>query len=156
MEYLEREDIILINRMTIDQHGGNFVLPDNLLNENGLEYVLEAVKGEVFGQEVYPKIYDKAAVYMFTIISNHVFQDGNKRTGLESGLLFMKLNGYQLKENLSKVALENRQIPESGSDIKEILFHFTMEMASGEINLDESRKWFEENIETISKEGRVV
>ena len=149
MEYLEREDIILINRMTIDQHGGNFVPPNNLLNENGLEYVIDAVKGEVFGQEVYSKIFDKAAVYMFSIISNHVFQDGNKRTGLGSGLLFMKLNGYKLKGGLSKIDIGDKQVPKSGSGTNEILFNFTMELASGEISLNESRKWFEENIESI-------
>lgn len=151
MEYLEREDIILINRLTIDQHGGNFVPPKNLLNNNGLDYVIEAVKGEVFGQEIYSKIFDKAAVYMFSIISNHVFQDGNKRTGLESGLLFMKLNGYKLKDNLTKIDIENKQVPKSGSETNEILFNFTMEMASGEISLDSSRKWFEQNIEPIRK-----
>ncbi len=149
MDYLKREDIILINKMTIDQHGGNFVLPDNLLNENGLEYVLDAVKGEIFGQEAYSKIYDKAAVYMFTIISNHVFHDGNKRTGLECGLLFMKLNGYILKQNISKINLGSKQIPKSGSDTKEILFNFAMEMASGDISLAESGKWFEENMEPL-------
>jgi len=125
------------------------VPPDNLLNENGLDYVLDAVKRELFGQEAYSKIYDKTAVYMFTIISNHVFQDGNKRTGLECGLLFMKLNGYRLKENITKINLESKQIPKSGSDTKGILFNFTMEMASGEIDLDESKKWFEENIEPL-------
>lgn len=156
MEYLEREDIILINRMTIHQHGGNFVPPDNLLNENGLEYVLEAVKGEMFGQEAYPKIYDKTAVYMFTIISNHVFQDGNKRTGLESALLFMRLNGHRLKDRLSKIELGKRQIPLIGLETNEILFNFTMEMASGEISLDETKKWFEKNTEPIPKEGQVV
>ena len=149
MEYLEREDIILINRMTIDQHGGNFVPPNNLLNENGLEYVIDAVKGEMFGQEIYSKIFEKAAVYMFSIISNHVFQDGNKRTGLGSWLLFMKLNGYKLKEDLSKIEIGDKQVPKSGSGTNEILFNFTMEMASGEISLDESRKWFEENIESF-------
>lgn len=151
MDYLEREDIILINRMTIDRHGGNFLPPDNLLNSNGLDYVIDAVKGEMFGQEIYPKVFDKAAVYMFSIISNHVFQDGNKRTGLESGLLFLKLNGYKLKENLSKIDVENRQTPKSGSGTNEILFNFTMEMASDEISLDASRKWFEENIEPTRK-----
>lgn len=88
---------------------------------------------------------------MFSIISNHVFQDGNKRTGLESGLLFMKLNGYKLNGNLSKINIGNKQVPKSGSKTNEILFNFTMEMASGEISLDSSRKWFEQNIEPIRR-----
>lgn len=126
--------------MTIDRHGLNFVPPDKLLNSNGLDYVIDAVKGEMFGQEIYPKIFDKAAVYMFSIISNHVFQDGIKRTGLESGLLLLKLNGYKLKENLLKMDIGINQVPKSGSETNETLFNFKMEMASGEISLDASRK----------------
>lgn len=80
MVYLNREGLLLINRMTIDQHGGNFVPPSNILNENGLEYVIEAVKGEI---------------------------------------------------------------------VNEILFHFTMELASGKIELEGCRKWFQKNVELI-------
>jgi len=63
----------------------------------------------------------------------------------------LKLNGYKLKENLSKIDVENRQTPKSGAGTNEILFNFTMEMALGEISLDASRKWFEENIEPTRK-----
>ncbi|HFA50670.1 MAG TPA: type II toxin-antitoxin system death-on-curing family toxin [Bacteroidetes bacterium] len=31
---------------------------------------------------------------MFQIVTGHVFQDGNKRTGLEAAILFLKLNGH--------------------------------------------------------------
>jgi death on curing protein len=41
MNYLEKEDILLINRMTISRHGGNFVPPSNLLNSGSLEYLVE-------------------------------------------------------------------------------------------------------------------
>ncbi|MCB0564470.1 MAG: type II toxin-antitoxin system death-on-curing family toxin [Phaeodactylibacter sp.] len=97
MEYLTKKDIILINQMTIKQHGGNFVPPFNFLNESTVDYLIEAVGGELFGTPVYPKISDKAGLYMFNIISGHAFQDGNKRTGLEVVLLFLKLNDSILK-----------------------------------------------------------
>lgn len=72
MAYLEREDIILINRMTIDRYGGNFVPQKNHLNQNGFDCGIEAVEGEMYGQEIFSKIFEKAAVCMFSIISNHV------------------------------------------------------------------------------------
>lgn len=40
-----------------------------------------------------PSVSDKAGLYMFNIISNHIFSDGNKRTGLEAALLFVDLDG---------------------------------------------------------------
>ena len=42
MNYLEKGDILLINRMTINRHGGNFVPPFNFLNNDSLEYLIEA------------------------------------------------------------------------------------------------------------------
>ena len=149
MEYLQKGDIVLINKLTVERHGGNFVPPLNLLNESPLDYLIEAVEGKIFGQQMYPTIHDKAAFYMFSIISNHVFQDGNKRTGLEAALLFMKLNGYQLKEDLINVKYQTKDIPKSDGPSEQILFYFTMEVASGEVTLEECSSWFEANIKKI-------
>ncbi len=79
----------------------------------------------------------------------HIFQDGNKRTGLESALLFLKLNNYKLKEDLGRIKFELKEIPKNGETTKQILYIFTIEMASGEINLKESGLWFEANIEKM-------
>ncbi len=146
MEYLTKEDIILINKLTIKRHGGNYVPPFNLLNENALDYLIDAVSAEMYGEPIYPTVTDKAAVYMFNTISNHIFQDGNKRTGLEAALLFLKLNDMKLKEDLEKVEMESlKKIPKEGDDSNAILFNFTMEVASGEVSLEECRIWLIEN-----------
>ncbi len=101
MEYLLKEDLILINRMTIKRHGGNFVPPFNLLKEEALDYLIEAVQAELFGKQVYPEVHEKTGLYLYNIVSNHPFQDGNKRTGLEAALLFLKLDDYKLKNGVS-------------------------------------------------------
>jgi len=95
-EYLIKADVLHINEATIRAHGGHFVSPHNFLHENSLDYLLEMVKAEIFGQPLYPKIHDKAAVYLYNIVANHVFQDGDKRTGLEYCLLHLRLNEYTL------------------------------------------------------------
>lgn len=96
MYYLQKEDIIRINLLTIRDVGGNFVPPTNFLHEENLNYLLEAVQAEMFGAPLYPEIHQKAGLYFFNVISNHIFQDGNKRTGLEAALLFLQLNSYDL------------------------------------------------------------
>lgn len=149
MDYLRQEDLILINRMTVRQHGGNFVPPNNILHIDGLVYVIEAVQGELFGQEMYPEIYDKAAVYMYTIISNHVFQDGNKRTGLEAALLFLRLNRYRLQDQLTRITFEDKEVPRKGNTSNDILYQFTMELASGILSLEACQEWFKANIVQI-------
>lgn len=149
MEYLLKEDIILINQMTIERHGGNFVPPFNFLNEAPLDYLVEAVQSEMFGSPLYPNIFDKAGLYMFNTISNHIFQDGNKRTGLESALLFLKLNNYHLKKNIEFIKIGTQRFPSIGESPSEILTEFTLEVASSKIDLEVCQNWFKENITEI-------
>ncbi|GHB88146.1 type II toxin-antitoxin system death-on-curing family toxin [Persicitalea jodogahamensis] len=124
--YLTKAQVIKINKSTVEIHGGNFVPPHNFLHEENLDYLLEAVKAEMFGAPLYPTIADKAAIYCFNIIGNHVFTDGNKRTGLGAALQFLSLNGHYL-------------VPEVTNSV---LTTFILKLASGESSLDECRAWF--------------
>ncbi len=148
MNYLGKEDILFINKKTIERHGGKFVPPDNMLNEEPLNYLVEAVRSKIFGEEIYPKISQKAGLYMFNIISNHIFQDGNKRTGLGAALLFLKLNGFQLSSHLTSLD-KNGDSDKPESSVNEMLIDFTLATASGNVSLDQCQNWMELNIEKI-------
>ncbi|MDX2303103.1 MAG: type II toxin-antitoxin system death-on-curing family toxin [Microscillaceae bacterium] len=73
-------------------------------------------------------MHQKAALYLYNIISNHIFQDGNKRTGLQSAIIFLLMNGYDLQSD------------------DETLIHFTLSVASAELSLEPVQAWFEEHI----------
>ncbi len=73
IEYLSKRDILAINRRMIETVGVNFLPPNNLLKPNALDYLVEAVAAEMFGNPLYPNIWDKAGVYCFNIIANHIF-----------------------------------------------------------------------------------
>ena len=94
MRYLIKEMIVKINHQTVMMHGGNFVKPHNFLNEKYLDYLLEIISAEVFGEPLYPDLSHKAGLLMYNLIANHIFQDGNKRTGLEAGIVFLRINGF--------------------------------------------------------------
>ena len=53
-------------------------------------------KATFFQNELYPTIFDKAACYLFFIVKNHPFVDGNKRTATSCCLLFLQYNGIEL------------------------------------------------------------
>jgi death-on-curing protein len=129
MIYLDKEDIVFINQRTVAEHGGNFIPLSNFLHEENLDYLVEAVQADMFGVPLYPTILDKAAVYCFNIIGNHIFTDGNKRTGLEAALAFLKLNGKRL----------SRALPQND------LYDFILKVASGQSSLEECRVWFTEH-----------
>jgi death on curing protein len=133
MKKLSKSAIIVLNEESTINDGGNFIPPNNLLNESNLDYLIDIVDSEMFGEPLYPEISDKAAVYFFSVICNHIFSDGNKRTGLAAALVYLEAHNFQLKDEITE----------------EILLNFVIKVASGESTLDECRAWFKENITPI-------
>lgn len=128
--YLTKNQIIKINQQQTLLFGGNFVPPYNLLHEENLDYLIEIVQAEMFGKPLYPYIYQKAGVYMHHIVCNHIFQDGNKRTGLQSAMIFLLKNGYDFIKEVND----------------EVLINFTLDVASAKLSLEEVQTWFEKHI----------
>ena len=126
IRYLTKHQVIRVNKATVELHGGNFMPPANFPHEENLDYLLEAVQAEMFGEPLYPTITDEAALYCFNIIGNHIFTDGNKRTGLGAALQFLNLNHHDLSDTVTD----------------SILTDYILKVASGQSSLDECRAWF--------------
>lgn len=107
--------------------GGLFVPFDNVKNHNALDYLVEIVQTELFGTELYPAISNKAAIYLYNVICNHIFNDGTKRTGLESALLFLEKNNFILKQEVTDEELISLtlEVAEGQKDIESIAFWFS-------------------------------
>lgn len=102
MIYFEIADIREINRRLILKTGGFKECAGHLLNAGSLEYVVKAVQHRMMGIDIYPSLSRKAAAYAYHIITRHIFVDGNKRTGMACALLFLRLNGCLLIQNIRK------------------------------------------------------
>jgi death-on-curing protein len=48
------------------------------------------------GQFLHTDIYEMAAAYLFHLVKNHPFVDGNKRVGAVAAFVFLTLNGFNL------------------------------------------------------------
>jgi len=86
----------------IDASGGS----QGVRDAGRLESALAAMRQEVFGEELYPEIHEKAAVLLRGIIADHAYVDGNKRTGVMLALIFLNLNGLDTS-GLDNKALED-------------------------------------------------
>jgi death on curing protein len=64
-----------------------------------LESAIRKVVETAFGDEAYPTLFTKVAAVGFSIAQNHVFNDGNKRTALETMVLILRLNGHAFARN---------------------------------------------------------
>lgn len=54
------------------------------------------------GKELYPSLLEKAAALGFSIIMNHPFIDGNKRTGHAAAETFLVLNGLEINASVDE------------------------------------------------------
>ena len=85
---LTLEQLLEIHALVINATGGGTGLRDL----GRLESAIGTQTQNVFGEELYSSIYDKAAALIRAIIADHPFVDGNKRTALLTGLTFLELN----------------------------------------------------------------
>ncbi|MFH1171863.1 MAG: type II toxin-antitoxin system death-on-curing family toxin [bacterium] len=92
MIYLDGEDILRLHKIVIDFAGGSHGVRDAEL----LASILAAPKQSFEGKELYPDLWQKAAVYLERFARFHVFVDGNKRTALASTAWFLHMNGFRL------------------------------------------------------------
>lgn len=103
--YLTVEQICEANRRMIHTFGGYFEGPDNLQNRGSLEYILVVVSSTIaFGENLYITPKEKAPAMAHHIISRHIFNDGNKRTGIHIAWEFLQANGVAL--NLDSTIVE--------------------------------------------------
>ncbi len=96
-----------------------------------LEGILAAIYQNVFGQELYPSIEEKAANLLYFIIKDHPFADGCKRIGASLFLEFLNKNkhliidGKQIISNSALVAI-TLMIAESRPEEKEVMVRLVM------------------------------
>lgn len=98
IRYLTISEILMV----ADWHESNY----QVLKENQLQYLIEAVSAKYGNIELYPTLFQKAVVYAHHIITGHIFFDGNKRIGMHSALLFLALNDYSFQPNIEDSIIE--------------------------------------------------
>jgi|SRR5690554_5962202 death-on-curing protein len=116
---IRAEEVIKIHKLLIDQFGGSHGLRDEPLLVSAISRPFAT-----FGQEdLYPDSIDKAAAILESIVTNHPFIDGNKRTGY---------------------VLARLMILEAGQDIyasQEEKYEMVMLVSQGKWKYDHIRAW---------------
>ncbi|MGI0481420.1 type II toxin-antitoxin system death-on-curing family toxin [Geminocystis sp. CENA526] len=84
--------VIAIHQEQISEHGG----ADGIRDKGLLESALMRPQNQYHYHQI-TNIPFLASIYTFSIVKNHPFIDGNKRTGFIAGVTFLMLNGYQFK-----------------------------------------------------------
>lgn len=92
--YLTLDMVLDIHEDQLAAFGGRAGVRDRGL----LEGAVAAPQAGFGEEELYKDVFEKAAVYAFSIAESQPFVDGNKRTALNAALLFLALNEYEINE----------------------------------------------------------
>ena len=117
----------IINKLKFNNDSNLFALERN----DGLKEILGAIYQSFNGKDVYPSIEEKSANFLYMIIKNHVFIDGNKRIGATLFIYFLNyykilyIDNIQIIDNNTLVAL-TLLIAQSNPKEKEILIDLVM------------------------------
>ena len=121
------ETVLRLHELSILKYGGAEGVRDIGLMESAIARPYQTFGGE----DLYPTFFEKAAAVVESIIINHSFVDGNKRTGFLAMLAILETG--------------NIMIDASNND----LYNFTIKISTGEIKFKEIVIWLKNNSKAI-------
>ena len=90
IDFLNVDDLLQVHRDQVSQYGGDSGVRDLGL----LQSAIAQPQSEFNGQLLHAFPFEMAAAYLFHLVKNHPFVDGNKRARAVAGILFLNLNGF--------------------------------------------------------------
>lgn len=90
--FLSLEDVLELHEDQINRYGGSLGIRDLGL----LLSAIEMPKATFAGQFLHEDLYAMSAAYLFHIVQNHPFIDGNKRAGLAAAIAFLRFNNLKM------------------------------------------------------------
>ena len=118
------KEVLIIHQLLIEEFGGSDGVRDMTL----LESAIQRPYATFDQQELYPTPTDKAAALIESIVKNHPFSDGNKRTGY----VLMRL--ILMKSKLDIQATEDEK------------YDFVISIAEGKIDIEAIKAWIDKHL----------
>lgn len=106
---IDIEKILLAHKLIIEADGGL----DGIKDYGAIESVVENVYNTFEGIEIYPTKEDKASYLVVGLIKAHGFNDGNKRTGINTLLSFLNINGVKINVTEKELEILGKEIASS-------------------------------------------
>ena len=125
--------IEIINKLRFNEESSLFAIE----RDRGLESIIGNLYQSFAGQDIYKSIEEKAANFLYLIVKNHVFTDGNKRIAATLFIYFLNFygilykNGKQTIDNNTLAAL-TLLIAESNPKEKEVIIDLVMNFLNNE------------------------
>jgi death-on-curing protein len=120
-------EVLQLHENSIRDYGGSFGVRDMNLLESAIARPFQTFEGT----ELYPTVYEKVAALIESIVKNHPFIDGNKRTGFLVAFAFLQRN------NLELIA-DNFET-----------YDFVISIANGDLTFEQITEWLKNNASSL-------
>lgn len=114
--FLTLAEVLEIHQDQLNRYGGRSGIRDLDLLKSALAMPQAGMGEEYFHAD----IMEMAAAYLFHVVRNHPFVDGNKRAGAVAALVFLVLNGIDIEAEEAEFEHLVRRVAESEADKNEI------------------------------------
>lgn len=128
--FLTLEQALALHADQVTRYGGDPSLRDRGL----LESALAMPMAQFDGAFLHPELPDMAAAYLFHIVMNHPFVDGNKRAGAVAAIVFLDMNDVAVDATNAALA------------------EVVLRVAKGEMRKPEIAQWLREH--TVAQPSR--
>ncbi len=125
--HLSLDQVLRVHQAQVEAFGGSAGLRDR----GALEAAVHRPQTTFGGEDLYPDTAAKCAALMHSLIANHPFVDGNKRTGAMAAELFLLFNGFELRA--------------TGDDFESV----TLAVARGELAAEELAIWIRQRMQPL-------
>ena len=129
MRFLTLAEILDLHRRVIEQSGGS----DGVRQLGGVESAVAQPQMTFDGDELYPTIESKATALCFSLVMNHPFVDGKKRTGHAAMEALLVLNGFEIRASVGA----NEQV--------------ILQVATSQLSLQEFTAWLDSHVITLDQ-----
>lgn len=129
IRFLALDEVRAVHADQIDRYGGSHGIRD----EGLLRSALAQPEAEFDGAYLHDSISAMAAAYLFHLVKNHPFVDGNKRIGTACATVFLELNGYTLDSVLDETDASGKTEFET----------VVLAVAEGRTSKDALKQWIE-------------
>src|SRR3989344_2138548 len=129
MKFLTVKDVLLLHNLAIDESGGSHGLRSLAL----LESAVARPQASFGGEDLYTTIFLKAGALVHSLLRNHPFIDGNKRSSMYSAMTFLELNGYRFVAKQKEVV------------------NFALKIENKRLSVEEIADWLKKNSKKIKR-----
>ena len=118
--FLELGEIFLIHEDQLERYGGSPGIRDIGI----LQSAIAMPRAGIADRYLHEDVFERAAAYMYYVVRDHPFVDGNNRTGAVAALVFLEMNDIEILVDEEELESTVRSVAEGNTTKDEIAMFF--------------------------------